>query len=218
MGRNRTIIHILFYCLALSFSHGQGLDIKLNNYFNELKYDFETIASNANDLYYKKGKKKFIRQLKERDYVYSFLVTNSTGKVRNEVIRSVGPKYSSRSLARQPWFEPLKKSGKPYFTEFVKGNRKQLLWCFPVTSSPTSSKFEGVLVVKMDFVDCLKNFAQYMEDPFELDLKGNTFYSHQKFDSTEIKKKDIYIPGLTESVLMWQEGSKAYPESVYSQK
>ncbi len=194
-------------CLPL---RAQGMKEDVEKYFADLK---ESVSAVMKDPAAKKTRlsqtdRFFVRSLKRHQTVYSFVRTNSKGKVISEVIRGKTPERDYRNVADQQWFKHIVRNNTEYHGFLKEEGRYYLFWAEPVilTASSGKKKFIGAVAAKVDLWDCFHKFSSSTRRPFLVRLGGKSLYSHKWEKGLEAREENLDIPGVDRISVLFKEG------------
>jgi hypothetical protein len=223
----KLLISLLVLVAAVCLSNATAKKAKpVNNqidaYFSGLIKEFDKITNNPETRTSKIARiDKYLRKtLYTNNSFYSFIRANSKGTVISEVVRGKVTPRNYRKIAGQKSFTHAKQKKKPYYSLYkTKNGRRYLLWCNPILRG-NSKQFVGALLVKIDLVDCLHEFAKTNPPPFLVKLEGKTIYSHVWEMGSGDAKIPFKVPGVEKIMVTYQgkPSKAAEPEKVAAAK
>ncbi len=199
-------IPFLFVLFVISVSSvwsakAKSVDVRMDAYFKKLEKRIESFARSKRVTSSKLVNiDAFFREiLIDNPEITSILRTNSKGKVLSEFTRNKKFKRNYRSIANQKIFKQIKSSGHPYYK--VLGGTKRaalLMWGMKIG---TSKRFNGILVVKIDMITSLHQFAKTTKTPFLARTNGKLIYSHLWEGRSNPMENFVDVPGLKEMII-----------------
>lgn len=210
-----TVLVVLAMCPVGAVAGDTIPSIVVQEYFEELEAALRRLAGTRTvaKVELSPTDRLFVDFLTRHAGVYTMLRTNSKGVVINEAIRGRRPRRVYRSVARQRWYVTLHSSWEEHRGKVVdRYGKTWLLWAQPIIIARGSGpkRFGGVVVAKIDLMECLKQVATDSEYPFQVVVDGTRFFSHRWDNSRETVYFPIVIPG-TDSASVLEVSLAAEP-------
>jgi hypothetical protein len=192
------------------FASTDSLTTSIDNYFSVLKDDFTTYSSSktVKNKQVKVIKAYFIKTLKKHQPIFSLLMANAKGKVLCEVVRGEKPLQTKINIAKQVWYLQVSKSLKDYDWLIKEDNgRYYLFWSVPILRKAPKghTKFNGVVVAKIDLWDCFHKIAETTKEPFYIRLNDMTLFSHLWENQRIFVEDTLAVPGAEKISVRYQK-------------
>jgi hypothetical protein len=180
--------------------------VLVQEYFDALESQFEQVSTDRTVTLVEltPASRLFAKVLDANPSVVSLMRTNSKGVLINEYVRGRGAVRAYRSLANQRWYSEMKQHLSPHRAVVADHYGKSfLLWAQPIilASAVGGRRFSGVVVAKLDLLECFQAIALKSEYPFRILSGGTTLFSHRWESELEHDEAAVEVPGLSDVVI-----------------